>query len=184
MHPLLAQFSNPGLSFGMPGIFIFIFVVMFIVVVGIMIFNAAKGVKEWADNNQQPVETLQATVMTKRTRVSSTGGNNEFTSTHYFATFQFASGSRQEFNVSAHAYAFLAEGDVGQLSHQGTRYKGFQRTDGTSQSEQNAGPAATTADQAANKKAFCPFCGDAVGPEFKFCPKCGKSLPEPAPATG
>lgn len=180
MHLLLAQSYHPSLLPGMPGAFITLFVVMFILIVGVIVFQAIRGVMQWADNNQQPIDTVQAKVVTKRTAVSSSGGVNQngFTSTRYFATFEFASGTRQEYLISAHAYAFLAEGDTGQLTHQGTRYKGFQRLDGASHKEPNVTLTETAAAQTSSEKAFCPFCGAPIGSEFKFCPKCGKTVPE------
>ena len=48
-------------------------------------------------------------------------------STTYYATFQFDSGDRLELCVSGGEYGLLAEGDVGELTFQGTRYLGFDR---------------------------------------------------------
>ncbi|WP_373755695.1 DUF2500 domain-containing protein, partial [Jeotgalibaca porci] len=49
------------------------------------------------------------------------------TTTSYYVTFSFADNARKEFLVSRKEYGLLAEGDVGELSHQGTRYLGFER---------------------------------------------------------
>ena len=48
-------------------------------------------------------------------------------STTYFVTFEFESGDRLEFHVSGKEYGILAEGDIGTLTFQGTRYLDFIR---------------------------------------------------------
>ena len=47
--------------------------------------------------------------------------------TTYFATFEVESGDRMELKVPDNEYGMLAEGDIGKLTFQGTRYKGFER---------------------------------------------------------
>jgi hypothetical protein len=49
------------------------------------------------------------------------------TSTSYYATFEVESGDRMELSVDGRAYGLLAQGDIGSLTFQGTRYLGFQR---------------------------------------------------------
>lgn len=49
------------------------------------------------------------------------------TSTTYYATFQFDSGDRLELHIPGREYGMMAEGDVGDLTFQGTRYLGFDR---------------------------------------------------------
>ncbi|NMA03148.1 MAG: DUF2500 domain-containing protein, partial [Clostridiales bacterium] len=44
----------------------------------------------------------------------------------YYVTFQVESGDRMEFRVSGKEYGLLAEGDVGKLTFQGTRYHEFE----------------------------------------------------------
>lgn len=48
--------------------------------------------------------------------------------THYYITFQFRDGNREEFQVEGPQYGLLAEGDTGVLQSQGTWFKGFQRS--------------------------------------------------------
>ena len=43
-------------------------------------------------------------------------------------TFQVESGDRMEFHITGQDYGLLVEGDKGNLSFQGTRYLGFERT--------------------------------------------------------
>lgn len=98
----------------------------FAVVIAIFIVAAARGTMQWSRNNASPVETIPATVTGKRTSVSG-GQGDSGASTWYHATFELTDRSRVELQLSAKDYAQLAEGDRGQLTRQGTRFKGFQR---------------------------------------------------------
>jgi hypothetical protein len=143
----------------------------FIVVFGFIIINVVKGGMEWNRNNNSPILTVSATVVAKRTAVSSHDHNhgNDISmhhyssSTTYFATFEVESGdpgclsqskvrsaagcymgeqrsgidntdsasakrptSRMELKMPDKDYGMLVEGDVGKLTFQGTRYKGFE----------------------------------------------------------
>ncbi|WP_353094312.1 DUF2500 domain-containing protein [Tissierella praeacuta] len=109
-----------------------IFPLFFIFVFGIIIFTIAKGVKEWNSNNKQPVLTVAAKLVSKRTNTSVHHHNhdnhmNSSTSTSYYATFEVESGDRMEFNIGGKEYGMLVEGDIGKLTFQGTRYHGFER---------------------------------------------------------
>ncbi|WP_026567276.1 DUF2500 domain-containing protein [Bacillus sp. UNC41MFS5] len=105
----------------------FIIIPIFIVLVaGFILFTIIKGIKTWSHNNKQPRLTVVAVVVSKRMRVSG-GGDDQSSSTWYYATFQVESGDRMEFSVSGRDYGLLAEGDVGELNFQGTRYHGFTR---------------------------------------------------------
>jgi hypothetical protein len=181
---LLAQFNGPGFPSGPPAIFMFFFVAIFVLIAGMILFRVVKGVSEWSNNNRQPVLTVPAKVVAKRTTltVHSTqpADNNHFgtsSSTSYFATFEFSSNDRQEFSLSASEYGMLAEEDAGALTFQGTRYKGFQRTGPVSKPVAGAAPVPAR-EPLANEPGFCPYCGLPVGGDFKFCPQCGKAQPE------
>lgn len=102
------------------------------------IFIAVKGIKQWNYNNNQPVLTVWAKVVAKRTNVSSGGTHNNYgnvnvnvnhtsSSTSYYVTFQVESGDRMELHVRGDEYGMLIEGDAGKLTFQGTRYLGFRR---------------------------------------------------------
>jgi hypothetical protein len=100
-----------------------------IVVVTVLLVAIVRAIAQWHRNNLQPVSSMSAQVVAKRTRV--TGHNspnyNGRTTTFYYCTFEDAQGTRHEFRVSGPEYGQLVEGDLGTLSYQGTRYKGFQR---------------------------------------------------------
>jgi Protein of unknown function (DUF2500) len=71
--------------------------------------------------------TSTASVVTKRGQFSS-GTENSSSATSYYVTFELRGGERLEFQMLGAQYGQLAEGDRGRLTHQGTRYKGFDRT--------------------------------------------------------
>jgi len=109
----------------------FIFPLFFILVFGIIIYTFYKGIKEWNYNNQQPVLSVDAKIVSKRNHTSRNISNDNIhhnhTSTTYYITFEVESGDRMEFHVSAKEYGILAEGDIGKLTFQGTRYHKFER---------------------------------------------------------
>lgn len=106
----------------------------FIFVFGTIIARSVQGAKQWKRNNESPVLTVDATVVTKRADVQhyqhDTGVDNVHhmsSSTTYYATFQVDSGDRMEFEIRDTEYGMLVEGDAGKLTFQGTRYLGFER---------------------------------------------------------
>ena len=134
-----------SMGFGMGGfdlifsIFPFLFITVFVIVIGMFIVTAVRGVGTWSKNNASPRLTVEAAVVGKRIDVThhqhanagdQTGAHGYHTtsSTSYYVTFQVESGDRMEFSVSGAEYGMLIEGDRGRLSFQGTRYLGFERT--------------------------------------------------------
>lgn len=120
------------------GIFGIMFIIVFIIVVGFFIVTMVKGIGTWNKNNHSPRLTVAAEIVSKRMNVShhthanagdATGahGYSTSSSTSYYVTFQVDSGDRMEFSVTGSEYGMLVEGDVGQLSFQGTRYLSFER---------------------------------------------------------
>ena len=110
--------------------FFAIFAVMFVLIFCVFLFSIVRGIGEWANNNRQPVLSENGRVVSKRVFTNGTaGGNNAggMVTTSYFTTFELPSGERKEFQVAGREYGQLSEGDNGTLTHQGTRYLGFQR---------------------------------------------------------
>ncbi len=69
-------------------VFIPVFIgIVFVLVIGTILFSATKGVTEWSSNNARPRETVQVRVATKRQHVSG-GGGDYSARTEYFATFE------------------------------------------------------------------------------------------------
>ena len=119
-----------GLGFDMFGV---MFTIMFVLVIGMFIVIAVKGLSQWNKNNHSPRLTVPATVVAKRTNVTrhhhggANGHHHHHTSTSYYVTFQVESGDRMELHVAGTEYGLLIEGDSGNLTFQGTRYLGFER---------------------------------------------------------
>ena len=124
-----------GFGFGF-GLFEIIFTLMFLMVFGIFLTVIIKSIVQWNKNNHSPRLTVPATVVAKRTNVSHHHhnhgvdhvGHHTSTSTDYYVTFQVESGDRMELHMAGHQYGLLVEGDRGNLTFQGTRYLGFERT--------------------------------------------------------
>ena len=112
-----------GIGFG----FLFVlFILFFCFTAGIVIFAIVIGVCKWNKNNNSPRLTVDATVVSKRFKVSH--HDDSYSSTKYYVTFQVASGDRMEFRVRGREQGVLVEGDYGKLTFQGTRYLGFARS--------------------------------------------------------
>ncbi len=109
---------------------IIVMLIFVVVIVGILVI-LVKCIGQWNKNNNSPRLTVPVTVVAKRTNVShhhSAGEHHHHhTSTTYYVTFQVESGDRMEFHVPDQEYGMLIEGDVGNLTFQGTRYLGFER---------------------------------------------------------
>lgn len=117
--------------FGMfDAIFPILFTLMFVTVFAVIIAVLISGISRWNKNNHSPRLTVDASVVTKRTSMHHTGGTEpamHSTHTSYYATFQFPSGDRLELPLPSSEYAYLAEGDSGKLTFQGTRFLEFER---------------------------------------------------------
>ena len=121
-----------GRGFGMMfGLFPILFGIVFLLIIGMFLVTAVRGIGTWKKNNHSPRLDVSAVVVAKRTNVShhhhGDSGSHMSSSTWYYATFQVESGDRMEFSVSGAEYGLLAEGDRGRLSFQGTRYLSFER---------------------------------------------------------
>lgn len=132
--------SNPfflgDLMFQIVPIFIGI---IFVIVIGGILFSVFKGIGQWHKNEQSPKLSVPALVISKRSDISRRSNmhhqhqnnlhhhSSSSTHTRYFATFEFESGDRSEFHVPGKEYGLLSEGDIGMLTFQGNRYLGFER---------------------------------------------------------
>ena len=147
-------------------------VVVFVLVIGGMFVGIVRTFMEWQANNSLPELSVSVSVATKRQHISG-GGNDSSASTSYYATFEtLADGLRQEFSINSTQYSALAEGDTGQLTYQGTRFKGFVRDRTPRPSPPIPG---TEPQPAAPQEWTCAYCNSRVaGTEVK-CPACGSS---------
>ena len=119
-------------------IFNVLFSIIFFCILGLIIYNIAKNISTWTQNNHSEKLTVPAKIVAKRTQVSQhqqpnagdPSGAHGFTvisSTSYYVTFELENGGRMELSVKGSEYGMLVEGDTGALSYQGTRYLGFER---------------------------------------------------------
>lgn len=113
-------------------VFPVVFMIMFVVILGVFAVTAFRGFREWNSNNHSPRLTVPATVVNKREDVSHRHHrDNDHVSSHYhttyYVTFEVESGDRMELTVSGQESGLLVVGDRGQLTFQGTRYLGFVR---------------------------------------------------------
>lgn len=106
--------------------------IIFIFVISFILFNVIKGVSEWSKNNASPILTVPANIVTKRTMVSGGSGNSS-AHTSYYITFEVDSGNRIELKVNGREYGKLADGDLGTLTFQGSRFHQFERQEKTVQ---------------------------------------------------
>ena len=115
------------------------FSIIFFCILGLIIYNIAKNISTWNQNNHSEKLIVLAKIVAKRTQVSQhkqpnagnpTGahGFTVMSSTSYYVTFELENGERMELSVKGPEYGMLAEGDTGALSYQGTRYLGFENT--------------------------------------------------------
>nr|WP_047984805.1 DUF2500 domain-containing protein [Ornithinibacillus californiensis] len=111
------------------------FGIIFVLVIGVFIVTAVKGIGQWSKNEQSPELSVPAIVKAKRTQVrgsrhhhhSDHHHHHSTTRTTYYATFEFDSGDRKEFQLSDQDYGMIAEDDIGILTFKGTRFLGFER---------------------------------------------------------
>jgi Protein of unknown function (DUF2500) len=149
------------------------FFVVFVLVAGfialVIIGSIIKGVAQWASNNAAPQERFPARVVTKRTHVSGGSGDSS-ASTSYYITFErLSDNARQEFKVKASDYSALADGDFGELAHQGTRYLGFVRSPAPVTPPPTPAPAPVVERQIR----YCAYCGHQLALDTNKCPGCG-----------
>lgn len=75
-------------------------------------------------DRSSPQLQAEAKVVDKRSQITRSGADAD---QRYFVTFQFATGSRLELEVSPSESGMLVVGDEGRLDWRGTRYLGFAR---------------------------------------------------------
>jgi len=89
------------------------------------IIRSATALRRASRIANSPERSAEATILSKRVEVSAIDrGKPE---QRHFATFQFPSGERVEFELTGHQFGLLAEADQGTLTWKGPRYLGFTR---------------------------------------------------------
>ena len=114
----------------MPFVILGFISLVFVLVIIFIIMALVKDVRQWSRNNRLPRLTVNAVVVSKRTKINTHRHMENMRSTvdtSYFVTFQFDSGDRMEFLINEQNFGYLVESDRGMLTFQGTRYLGFER---------------------------------------------------------
>lgn len=114
-----------GLAFGAFALVILGVIAIFVLLIVLIVTQLSRSRRQHQVNDASPVLTFPAQVVAKRTATS--GGGNSPAVTRYHVTFQRPDGMRMELPVTGEEYGLLAEGDTGQVTHQGTWYRGFHR---------------------------------------------------------
>ena len=83
---------------GIDMLFSILFPILFLVVLGMILYTIIGNISTWNKNNHSPRLTVPATVVAKRTEVSRhhTDDTMAHTFTTYYVTFQVESGDRME----------------------------------------------------------------------------------------
>lgn len=98
---------------------------LFVVIWFILFFYIiAKNINQFIENENSPVLTISAMIVDMRRKTHH--GHHHY-SHSYHITFQTQDGERIELRVKRYEYNELTVGDKGVLTHQGTRYLGFER---------------------------------------------------------
>ena len=98
---------------------------LFVVIWFILFFYIiVKNIAQFIENENSPVLTVSAVIVDKRRR--SHHHQNHHTHSYHIA-FETQDGELLELRVRRSEYYELEIGDRGMLTHQGTRYQGFER---------------------------------------------------------
>ena len=101
--------------------FLVVWFVLFFCIIG-------KNIAQYIENENSPVLTVSATIVDMRRKTHHHHSNGHHHHTHsYHITFETQEGDRLELRVKRYEYNELTVGDRGMLTHQGTRYLGFER---------------------------------------------------------
>ena len=107
-------------NFFFGGRFSVLFVIVFLLILGMFIFVFVSNIARAARDRACPRLTVQARVVAKRAQVW-----NHYT--YYYATFEVESGDRMELSLDGEDFGLLAEGDSGELTFQGGKFLSFER---------------------------------------------------------
>ena len=107
-------------NFFFGGGFSVLFVIVFLLILGMFIFVFVSNIARAARDRASPRLTVQARVVAKRAQVW-----NHYT--YYYATFEVESGDRMELSLDGEDFGLLAEGDSGELTFQGGKILSFER---------------------------------------------------------
>lgn len=99
---------------------------VFVAILALTIFGLFRKAQRFAANSAQPEQTVTARVLDKRSATH--GDGNGPVTTTYHVTFEKLDGVRLELRLPHREFGLVIEGDQGQLTHQGTWFRRFERT--------------------------------------------------------
>ncbi len=102
-----------------------LFVLVFLVVLGGIVFAIVRSARTTARNVAAPEVSAVARVVDKR--IETSGGGDTPVRQQHFVSFEQPGGERFELELPAAEYGLLAAGDQGTVTMKGTRYLGFAR---------------------------------------------------------
>lgn len=103
-------------------LFVVIWFILFFWIIG-------NTVLQWVKNENSPALTGPATIVDLRRKTHHHHHPHSHSHSHsYYVTFEKDGAERIELKVKRHEYKEMVIGDRGILTHQGTRYQGFERT--------------------------------------------------------
>lgn len=113
-------------------LFLLVFFSIFALAFGTVIYAFINRLRHEKSNNNSPKITVPARVVAKRAEYNRRGYSTSSSLnypyyTNYFATFEVDGGDRMELCLSGGNYGLLVEGDIGNLTFQGTRFLSFER---------------------------------------------------------
>ncbi|XMB86107.1 DUF2500 domain-containing protein [Mycoplasmatota bacterium WC44] len=113
--------SNHGFAGGDPffQVFIVVFIIIFVSILSFFIYAISTGIKQGIANKKEPILTVTAKVVSKRTY-----NHGDFQS-RYYTTFEVESGDRMEFEMPIDKSGYIVEGDQGELTFQGYKFIEF-----------------------------------------------------------
>lgn len=131
--------GGPGFMFSLMST---LFPIIFLAVLGIIIYTLVRNGARYRQNAQSPQQTYYATVVAKRMEVTHHTSHHHHNQgehhtmpattsssrTHYYITLEFEGGERREFLDVKRLYGLVVEGDTGYALLQGEWIVGFERT--------------------------------------------------------
>jgi len=119
--------ENRGFMYGAPTWFQLLFTILLVLAIVVFASAILRGLGTWVRNNQSEVLTRPCRVVARRQHVWG-GSGDASANTSYYITFEFEDGSRIELPVKENRFGLIAEGDIGMLTYQGTRFLEFERS--------------------------------------------------------
>ena len=99
-----------------------------ILVLAVFLIALIQGIGQWIENENSPVLTESAVIADRRRRTHHHHSNGHHHHSHsYHVTFLLENGENMELRVRRWEYDSMKAGDKGMLTHQGTRFLGFEQ---------------------------------------------------------